>query len=83
MASLSIFVAAIIITTFVPTYVLIKSAQIGAGIGFFGLFPLASNFPDYRLLASVPRRVFWNIPTHGEACTISATAAANTNLPIL
>jgi hypothetical protein len=65
MATLSIFVIGIIVTTFVPTYVLVKSAEIGAGFAFFGLFPLASNFPDYRLLASVPRRVFWNIPTHG------------------
>ena len=74
MATLSLFVVGIIVTTFVPTYVLIKSAQIGAGITFFGLFPLASNFPDYRLLASVPRRVFWNIPTHGKSHTISLTA---------
>ncbi|KAI4762603.1 hypothetical protein E4T51_04394 [Aureobasidium sp. EXF-12344] len=66
MASLSIFVIGVIVTTFVPTYVLVKSTQIGAGVVFFGLFPLASNFPDYRLLASIPRRVFWNIPTHAE-----------------
>ncbi|KAI4851879.1 hypothetical protein E4T44_01853 [Aureobasidium sp. EXF-8845] len=66
MATLLIFALGIIVTTFVPTYVLVKSAEIGAGFAFFGLFPLASNFPDYRLLASVPRRVFWNIPTHAE-----------------
>lgn len=74
MASLSMFVFAIIVTTFAPTHVLVKSAQIGAGVVFFGLFPLASNLPDYRLLASVPRRVFWNIPTHGESCTIRLSA---------
>ncbi|THX29280.1 hypothetical protein D6D10_08964 [Aureobasidium pullulans] len=65
-ATLSIFLLTILITTFVPTYYLIKSTALGAGMVFFGLFPLASNFPDYRLLASIPRRVFWNIPTHAE-----------------
>ncbi|THY78123.1 hypothetical protein D6C94_01463, partial [Aureobasidium pullulans] len=65
-ATLSIFLLTILITTFVPTYYLIKSSALGAGMVFFGLFPLASNFPDYRLLASIPRRVFWNIPTHAE-----------------
>lgn len=73
MATLPIFVVGIIITTFVPTYVLVKTAQIGAGLVFFGLFPVASNFPDYRLLASVPRRVFWNIPTHGQYHTSTST----------
>jgi hypothetical protein len=74
MATLLIFAFGIIVTTFVPTYVLVKSAEIGAGIAFFGLFPLASNFPDYRLLASVPRRVFWNIPTHGQCYFHPSTA---------
>ncbi|KAI5201902.1 hypothetical protein E4T39_05057 [Aureobasidium subglaciale] len=66
MATLSIFVFGIIITTFMPINILVKSSLFGAGIVFFGLFPLGTNFPEYRLLASVPRRVFWNIPTHAE-----------------
>lgn len=37
-----------------------------AGITFFGLFPIATNFPEYRLLASLIKWLFWNIPTHGN-----------------
>ncbi|KEQ90460.1 hypothetical protein AUEXF2481DRAFT_704308 [Aureobasidium subglaciale EXF-2481] len=66
MATLSILVSGIVVTTFVPINILVKSSLFGAGVVFFGLFPLGTNFPEYRLLASVPRRVFWNIPTHAE-----------------
>ncbi|KAK8209040.1 hypothetical protein M8818_004004 [Zalaria obscura] len=66
MATLLIFLFAILFTTFAPTWLLVKSTTFSIGITFFGLFPLASNFPDYRLLASIPKRIFWNIPTHAE-----------------
>lgn len=36
------------------------------GFTFFGLFPIAVNFPDYRLLLSPTKRFLWNIPTHAE-----------------
>lgn len=67
MATLAIFLVAILFTIFAPAWLLIKSTTLGAGFTFFGLFPLAANYPDYRLLASVPRRIFWNIPTHGQS----------------
>lgn len=65
-ATLMIFTIVILFTTFAPAWLLIKSMTFGMGFTFFGLFPFATNFPDYRLLVSVPRRIFWNIPTHGE-----------------
>lgn len=39
---------------------------LGAGFTFFGLFPIATNFPKYRLLLSPSKRLLWNIPTHAE-----------------
>ena len=45
---------------------LIKSTTFGAGLTFFFLFPISTNASDYRLVMSVPKRVFWNIPTHSE-----------------
>ncbi|KAF1345694.1 hypothetical protein BDV97DRAFT_378727 [Delphinella strobiligena] len=65
-ATLTIFFIVILFTIFAPAWLLIKSMTFCMGFTFFGLFPLASKFPDYRLLVSVPRRIFWNIPTHGE-----------------
>jgi hypothetical protein len=35
------------------------------GFSFFALWPIAVNFPEYRLLVSPVKRIFWNIPTHG------------------
>ncbi len=63
---LGILVVAILLTTFTPAGTLLKCATFSAGLTFFGLFPLATNFPEYRLLASIPKRIFWNIPTHCE-----------------
>jgi hypothetical protein len=64
--TLGMFVVAILVTTFTPLWLLVKSATFGAGVTFFGLFPLAVNYPDYRLLLSPTKRIFWNIPTHAE-----------------
>lgn len=36
------------------------------GFTFFALFPLAVNFPEYRLLVSPTKRLLWNVPTHAE-----------------
>lgn len=49
-----------------PIWLLVKSATLSAGISFFGLFPIAVNFPEYRLLVSPTKRLLWNIPTHAE-----------------
>jgi len=65
MATLAIFIVSILAISFVPAWLFIKIATLNMGITFFGLFPLAVNFPEYRLLASFPKRIFWGIPTHG------------------
>ena len=65
-ATLGVFVCFIIACTVVPSWLLIKASTLSAGFTFFGLFPLAVNFPEYRLLVSPTKRIFWNIPTHAE-----------------
>ncbi|EXJ60441.1 hypothetical protein A1O7_04593 [Cladophialophora yegresii CBS 114405] len=42
-----------------------------AGGAFFLTYPLATNFPKYRLLLSHWRWVFWNIPTHAELAVLT------------
>ncbi|KAF2794867.1 hypothetical protein K505DRAFT_407283 [Melanomma pulvis-pyrius CBS 109.77] len=64
--TLGLIVLAIIGTAITPVWLLVKCATLSAGITFFGLFPIASNFPEYRLLASPVKRIFWNIPTHAQ-----------------
>ncbi|CAO2658052.1 Nn.00g073120.m01.CDS01 [Neocucurbitaria sp. VM-36] len=63
---LGVLGVAIIITAIIPIWLLVKSATLSVGITFFGLFPIAVNFPDYRLLVSPSKRLLWNIPTHAE-----------------
>lgn len=77
----------------IPTWFLVKASTLSAGFSFFGLFPLAVNFPDYRLLVSPTKRLFWNIPTHAEwaikyiqaegtrVVANTPTASGNTPLP--
>jgi hypothetical protein len=65
-ATLAVFAILIIACALTPTWVLVKSATLSAGFTFFCLFPLATNFPEYRLLVSPTKRIFWNIPTHPE-----------------
>ena len=36
------------------------------GGGFFFCWPIATRFPQYRVLADPVRWVFWDIPTHAE-----------------
>lgn len=55
-----------LVTAFVPAWLLIRGVTLGMGIAFFGLFPISSRYPDYRLLASPFRWLFWKIPTHAE-----------------
>ncbi|KAL9009748.1 MAG: hypothetical protein Q9173_005247, partial [Seirophora scorigena] len=52
--------------TFIPLSMFIKLAQLSAGILFFGLFPVASRYPQYRLLASPMKWLFWKVPTDAE-----------------
>jgi hypothetical protein len=65
-ATLGAFAIFIIACSLVPTWLLVKVSTLSAGFAFFGLFPLAVNFPEYRLLVSPTKRIFWNIPTHAE-----------------
>ena len=44
----------------------VKLVWLIAGSGFFLTFPIATNFPKYRLLVSHWRWMFWDIPTHAE-----------------
>ncbi|KAF2116023.1 hypothetical protein BDV96DRAFT_573204 [Lophiotrema nucula] len=66
LVTLSIFVAAILTASFVPTWLLVRTFTLSAGISFFALFPIGTNFPEYRLLVSPFKRVLWNIPTQAE-----------------
>lgn len=48
-----------------PLRLLVKSSQFAAGLMFFVLAPIWNQFPQYRLLASPLKWIFWKIPTHG------------------
>lgn len=63
LALLSIFWLAI---TAIPLNILIKITQFNFGVMFFGLFPLATRWPQYRLLASPMKWLFWRVPTDGR-----------------
>lgn len=43
-----------------------RFATLVCGITFFALFPIGSRFPEYRLLVSPVKWLFWNIPSHGN-----------------
>jgi hypothetical protein len=64
--TLSVLVIGVVGTAICPLWLLVKSITFGAGLTFFGLFPIATNFPEYRLLASPVKFLLWNIPTHAE-----------------
>ncbi|KAI4180440.1 MAG: hypothetical protein LQ348_005199 [Seirophora lacunosa] len=66
MISLILLVQVWLATTFIPLSMFIKLAQLSAGILFFGLFPIASRYPQYRLLASPMKWLFWKVPTDAE-----------------
>lgn len=55
----------VLITALVPTWLLVKTITFAMGVSFFALYPIAVNFPEYRLLVSPTKRLLWNIPTHG------------------
>jgi hypothetical protein len=52
--------------TLIPVWLLVKLSTLSGGFTFFVLFPISVNFPDYRLLLSPTKRLFWDIPTHAE-----------------
>lgn len=63
---LIVLAIAVLVTALTPQWLLVKTFTFSLGATFFGIFPIATNFPEYRLLASAPKRLFWNIPTHAE-----------------
>ena len=65
-ATLVLLAVCLLVITLAPTWLLVKSALFFAGVIFFGLFPISSRYPQYRLLASPTTWLFWKIPTHGE-----------------
>ena len=50
-----------------------------AGGAFFLTYPLATNFPKYRLLLSHWRWVFWDIPTHAQLAVLRLQEKAAVN----
>lgn len=54
-------------TAVVPMWLLVKTATFFTGFIFFALYPIATNFPEYRLLVSPTKQLLWNIPTHGTS----------------
>lgn len=52
--------------TLIPLHAIIKITQFNAGVIFFGLFPIATRYPQYRLLASPLKWLLWRIPTDGK-----------------
>jgi hypothetical protein len=64
--TVGMMVVALLAVTFTPTWLLVRSTTFSLGVVFFGLFPIGSRFPDYRLLASPVKWIFWRIPTHAE-----------------
>lgn len=53
-------------TALVPMWLFIKTITFAMGVSYFALYPIAVNFPEYRLLVSPTKRLLWNIPTHGK-----------------
>ena len=64
---------------FTPTWLLVKGSLLMAGLMFFGSFPIASRYPQYRLLVSPFTLLLWDIPTHSEWAIARIQAEARTN----
>ena len=71
LASLFYFLCCLLITLFADMEFCMKLAWLIAGSGFFLTYPLATNFPKYRLLLSHWRWIFWDVPTHSELGILS------------
>jgi hypothetical protein len=62
-------------------WLLVKTATLFMGFSFFALYPIATNFPEYRLLVSPTKQLLWNIPTHGTPSPQTHPKTPNTNMP--
>jgi len=72
--TLGLLTAGLLLVSVVPVQILVRLATLMGGLTFFALFPIASQFPEYRLLVSPVKWMFWNIPTHAEWAIISLQA---------
>lgn len=54
-------------TALIPMWLFVKGLTFAMGFTYFALYPIAVNFPEYRLLVSPTKRLLWNIPTHGTS----------------
>ncbi|KAJ9602174.1 hypothetical protein H2200_013294 [Cladophialophora chaetospira] len=71
LASLFFFLCCLLVTLCADMDFCMKLVWLIAGSGFFLTYPLATNFPKYRLLLSHWRWMFWNVPTHSELGILS------------
>lgn len=65
--SLAILTLCWLLVTMTPLWLLVKTGQFGAGLMFFGAFPITSRMPQYRIVLSPLTWLFWKIPTDGES----------------
>ncbi|OAP61768.1 hypothetical protein AYL99_03971 [Fonsecaea erecta] len=70
LATLFFFSCCLLITLCADMAFCVKLVWFVFGGGFFLTYPIATNFPKYRLLLSQFRWVFWDIPTHAELAVL-------------
>lgn len=61
-------------------WLLVKTLTLSMGFTFFALYPIATNFPEYRLLVSPTKQLLWNIPTHGASSPPTHIQTTDTNV---
>jgi hypothetical protein len=66
LATLFFFVCCLLTTLLADMDCCVKLVWFVFGGGFFFTYPIATRLPQYRLVVSVFRWVFWEIPTHAE-----------------
>lgn len=65
-ATLFYYFCCLLITLLADTRFCVRLVWWIIGAGFFFCWPLATRFPQYRILLDPVRWVFWDIPTHAE-----------------
>jgi hypothetical protein len=65
-ASVFLFSCCLAVSLFADMAFCVKLVWFIIGAGFFVTYPIATNFPKYRLVVSHFRWMFWDIPTHAE-----------------
>jgi hypothetical protein len=54
-----------------PSRLLVKGTLFAFGFVYFVLAPIWHRYPQYRLLASPLKWIFWKVPTHSTYCLFS------------